>query len=128
MRNRFSTLALAAVLTAGASGIALAQTCPPGYAFDGAYCRPGAPGYSYAPSNPVSGAVSGEVAGAAAGGATGGPVGAVVGGALGLAAGTVAGTANAVAGAPVYGSSYPPPAPACPPGYVMYSTGCFPGR
>jgi hypothetical protein len=124
MRNRLSTLALAAVLATGASGIALAQTCPPGYAFDGAYCRP----YSYAPSNPVSGAVAGEAAGAAAGGAAAGPVGAVVGGAIGAATGTVAGTANAVTGAPVYGSSYPPPAPACPPGYVMYTTGCYRAR
>ena len=126
MRNRLSTLALAAVLTAGASGIALAQTCPPGYAFDGAYCRPGAPGYSYAPTDPASGAVAGGAAGAAAGAATGGPVGAVVGGAIGAATGTVAGTANAVTGAPVYGSSYPPPASGCAPGFYWYNGACYP--
>ena len=128
MRNMLSTLAVVAALAAGTSGVAMAQNygyaCPAGYVLYGGTCQP--TGY-YAPSNPVSGAVTGEAAGAAAGAAAAGPVGAVVGGALGAATGTVAGTANAVTGAPVYGSSYPPPA--CAPGYMMYSDGrCYPRR
>lgn len=106
MRNRISTLALAAVLAVGASGIALAQTCPVGYWFDGAYCQPG-----------------GVVGGAA------NAAGAIVGGAVNTAGAIAAGTVGAVTGQPpYYGSSVPPPAPACPPGYVLYSTGCYPAR
>src|SRR5256885_10387570 len=127
MRNRLSTLALAAVLTAGASGIALAQTCPPGYMFDGAYCRPGTPGYSYAPSNPVSGAAAGGAAGAAAGGAAAGPVGAVVGGGLRTPTGAGAGTTKMGTRAPgaAHCSHVSPPSPApavgCEPGGKPYS-------
>jgi hypothetical protein len=120
MPNKLKLLAIVAALAAGTSTAALAQyACPPGYALYGGACQPvPAPGYSYAPSNPVSGAAVGAAQGAATGGAAAGPVGAVVGGALGTAAGAVAGTANAVAGA----------TPACTPGYVYYSGACYPAR
>src|SRR5829696_7191064 len=103
----------------------MAQVCPAGYAYAGGMCQPMG---AYAPNNPVSGAAAGAASGAAAGGAAAGPVGAIVGGAIGTATGTVAGTANMVTGAPVAttGTSMPAPAPACPPGYVLYSNGCFP--
>ena len=130
MRNKLTTLAIVATLAAGISGAALAQGygCPAGYALYGGVCQPvPAPGYPYAPANPVSGAAAGAAQGAAVGGATGGPVGAIVGGAVGTATGAVAGTANAVAGAPVYGT-YPPPAPACAPGYMLQNGGCYPAR
>lgn len=134
MKNRLIGAAIAATLVAGASSAALAQVCPPGYGWYAGVCQPMAPAPmpgAYAPSNPVSGAVNGEVAGAATGAAAAGPVGAVVGGALGAAAGTVAGTTNMVTGGPTvaYGSSVPPaPAPACGPGLVFYSGGCYPAR
>jgi hypothetical protein len=130
MRNRLIKLALLAALAAGTSTAAMAQVCPAGYGWNGAACAPyAAPApYGYAPGNPVSGAAAGAAAGAATGAAAAGPVGAVVGGAIGTAAGTVAGTTNMVTGAPVatYGSSVPPPSAACPPGYVLYSGGCYP--
>jgi len=136
MNSKLKMLAIAAAMAAGTSGAALAQ-CPPGYALYGGVCQPAAaPGYAYAPSNPVSGAAAGGAAGAAAGGAAAGPVGAVVGGAVGTATGAVGGTANMVTGAPVatYGSSTPPapapvaaPAKTCGPGWVMYKDYCFPG-
>ena len=127
MRYGLSTLALAAALSAGASGIAVAQTCPPGYFFQGGYCQP---------ANPVSGAAAGGAAGAAAGAATGGPVGAVVGGAVGTAAGAVSGAANtageivggtvgAVTGAPPPGYVAPV---TCPPGMVFSNGACYPVR
>jgi hypothetical protein len=76
------TMTLAAALATGASGIALAQSCPPGYWFDGAYCRPaGGPG------------VVGGAANAA---------GAIVGGAANTAGAIVGGTVGAVTGAPYY--------------------------
>jgi hypothetical protein len=115
--------------------MAMAQTCPPGYAYGGGMCQP-APG-AYAPNNPVSGAAAGASAGAAQGAATGGPVGAIVGGAIGTATGTIAGTTNALVGGPAvttptpaYGSSVPPaaPPPACSPGYMFYSGACYPAR
>lgn len=132
MRNGLKILAIAAAIGAGPAIAAQAQTygCPAGYALYNGVCQPAASGY-YAPANPVSGAASGGAAGAAAGGAAAGPVGAVVGGALGTATGAVAGTANAVTGAPVapaYGSTYPPPAPACAPGYRLYNGTCYPAR
>src|SRR5947207_7964817 len=136
MKNALKTLAIAAALAAGTSGAALAQTygyaCPAGYAFYNGVCQPvgAAPGY-YAPSNPVSGAAAGGAAGAAAGGAAAGPVGAIVGGAVGTATGAVGGAANMATGAPVYGSSYPPPpADVCPPGYAPAygGRGCYPAR
>ena len=54
----------------------------------------------------------------------------IVGGAIGAATGTVAGTANMVTGAPVAasGSSIPPVAAVCAPGYVLYSGNCYPVR
>ena len=126
MRIRLSALAIAAVLAAGASSVAMAQNygyaaCPAGYALYNGVCQPA----GYAPGNPVSGAAVGGAAGAAAGGAAAGPVGAVVGGAIGTATGAVGGAANAVAPAPVYGTSYPPPAPNCGPGYYWYNGGCY---
>ena len=36
--------------------------------------------------------------------------------------------ANAAAGAPVYGTSYPPPPSACGPGYYWANGGCYPAR
>jgi hypothetical protein len=131
MSNRLKMLAIAAAMAAASSSAALAQVCPAGYTWYAGACQPAAAApYAYAPSNPVSGAVNGEVAGAASGAAVAGPVGAVVGGALGAATGTVAGTANMVTGAPVaaYGSSVPPPAAVCAPGYVLYSGSCYPTR
>ena len=130
MSNRLKMLAIAAAVAAGASSAALAQTCPPGYAFYGGVCQVApAPGYTYAPNNPVSGAAAGAASGAAAGGAAAGPVGAVVGGAIGTATGAAAGSVNMVTGAPVAttGSSVPPAA-ACAPGYVLYSGACYPAR
>ena len=118
MSSKLKMLAIAAAMAAGTSSVAMAQVCPAGTAWNGATCA-AAPGYVYAPSNPVSGA------------ATAGPVGAVVGGAVGTAAGAVGGTANMVSGAPVYatGSSTPPaPVAACPPGSVLYAERCYPAR
>ena len=133
MRKILLNGALVAALAAGVSSTALAQACPPGYAWGGTgcYAAPAYPGTAYAPGNPVSGAATGAAAGAAAGGAAAGPVGAIVGGALGTATGTVAGTTNMVTGAPVasyptYGSSAPAPAPACGPGFVFYNGACYP--
>ncbi|HTV89793.1 MAG TPA: hypothetical protein VME41_12320 [Stellaceae bacterium] len=128
MADNLRLLAIAAALAAGASTAALAQyaPCPPGYALYGDSCQPvaaPAPGYPYAPNNPVSGAAAGAAQGAAAGGAAAGPVGAIVGGALGTATGAVAGAANAVAGGPAVAV---PAAPTCSPGYVYYNGGCYP--
>jgi hypothetical protein len=127
MTNTLKMLAIAAAITAGASSAAMAQVCPPGYGWNGAACQPAG---AYAPNNPVSGAAAGAASGAAAGNAAAGPVGAIVGGAIGTATGTIAGTANMVTGAPVAttGTSMPPSAPGCAPGYVLYSGGCFPAR
>ena len=126
MPSRFNIFAIAAVLAAGTSSVAMAQYgCPAGYAFYNGVCQPAA---GYAPSNPVSGAAAGAATGAATGAAVGGPVGAVVGGAIGTATGAAAGTVNAATGAPVYGSSYPPPAPAptaCPYGTYWYNGACY---
>jgi hypothetical protein len=107
MISKLRTMALAAALVTGASGMALAQGCPPGYYYDGAYCRPGA------------GGVVGGAANAA---------GAIVGGAANTAGAIVGGTVGAVTGAPYYGSPYPAPgyAPACPAGYYMSQGGCYP--
>jgi hypothetical protein len=107
----FSALGLLASLSS-----AMAQICPPGYAYYGGVCQPVRPSYS----NPVSGAVSGEAAGAAAGYRAAGPVGAVVGGALGTATGTLSGTANMVAP--------PAAAPTCMRGYMYYNGSCYPAR
>src|SRR5437016_13237102 len=94
MPSRFKTFAIAALLAAGTSRVAMAQNygyaCPAGYALYSGVCQPA----GYAPSNPVSGAAAGAATGAAVGGATGGPVGAVVGGAIGTATGAVGGAAN----------------------------------
>ena len=138
MSSKLKMLAIAAALAAGTSSVAFAQVCPAGYGWNGMECAPvaaPAPGYVYAPGNPVSGAAAGGAAGAAAGAATGGPVGAIVGGAIGTATGAAAGTVNAVTGAPVattgpapvypaYGSSAPPPG--CAPGYVYDRGACYP--
>src|SRR4030088_2286676 len=118
MTSKLKLLAIAAAMAAGTSSVAMAQVCPAGTAWNGATCA-AAPGYVYAPSNPVSGAAAGGAAGAATGAATAGPGGAV------------GGTANMVSGAPVYatGSSTPPaPVAACPPGSVLYAERCYPAR
>jgi len=132
MGNKFKMLALGAVFAVSASGAAMAQTCPAGYAWNGAVCAPmtTAPGYAYAPNNPVSGAAAGANAGVAEGAAAAGPVGAIVGGALGTAGGALAGTTNMVTGAPVapvYGGSTPPAGYGpCPVGYTLYNGSCYP--
>ncbi|MGA8399609.1 MAG: hypothetical protein WB697_06950 [Stellaceae bacterium] len=123
----FKTFAIAAVLAAGVSGIAMAQSCPPGYAFYGGACRAAtaAPG-GY--SNPASGAVNGEASGAASGYATGGPVGAIVGGAVGTATGAVTGAANTATGV-VNGATAPLTGGHCAMGYYLASNGyCYPNR
>jgi len=119
MPAKVKIFAIAAVLAAGTSSVALAQyACPAGYAYSAGACRPvPAPAY---PSGPVSGAVSGEQSGAASGAAAGGPVGAVVGGAIGTATGTLAGTANAVTGVTA--------ATMCGPGFTYYNGYCYPAR
>jgi hypothetical protein len=122
MPSRLKTLAVVAMLAAGTSSVAMAQSyggysCPPGYALYAGQCQPvPAPGYGYAP-NPVGGAAAGAAQGAAVGGATGGPVGAIVGGAIGTATGAVAGATG----------GYPAPA-GCAPGYTMYNGACYPAR
>jgi len=129
MSNKFRMLALGAVFAIGASGAAVAQVCPAGYAWNGSVCDPAAAA-AYAPNNPVSGAAAGASAGAQQGAATAGPVGAIVGGALGTASGALAGTTNMVTGAPtapVYGSSVPPAGYGpCPAGTVLYQGACYP--
>lgn len=110
------TLALAGVLMATAWNGAMAQICPPGYAYSGGVCQPVTRSYS----NPVSGAASGEAAGAATGNSAAGPVGAIVGGAIGTATGTVTGTANMLTGGA--------PPPTCARGYAYYNGGCYPAR
>jgi hypothetical protein len=129
MNGKLKMLAVAAAVVAGTSSAALAQ-CPAGYAFAGGVCQPvaAAPGYAYAPGNPVSGAAACGTAGAATGAATAGPVGAVVGGALGTAAGAVGGTANMVTGAPVYATGAPAAVATCPPGQMLYAERCYPAR
>ena len=97
MSSKLKMLAIAAAMAAGTSSVAMAQVCPAGTAWNGATCAT-APGYVYAPSNPVSGAAAGGAAGAATGAATAGPVGAVVGGAVG--------TAAAIATSPIGGEEY----------------------
>ena len=126
MRTNLTMFVSVAMVAIASSG-AMAQVCPPGYAFYGGVCQPSTPpGYS----NPVSGAVTGAGAGATSGAATGsnvaGPVGAVVGGTLGTATGIVSGTLSGTAG------MFTPPAvpvPAtCPPGYMNYNGSCYPAR
>jgi hypothetical protein len=117
------TFAIAAVLTAGMSGSAMAQyACPAGYVYAGGVCQPAAAPGGY--SNPASGAVNGTAAGATNGYNAAGPVGAVVGGALGTAAGTVTGTANTVTGVTgaVTGTG------SCTVGYHLYNGYCYPNR
>lgn len=138
MRNRLSTLALAAVLAAGASGIAVAQTCPPGYVLQGAYCQP-----TPTPGGVVGGAAN--AAGAIVGGAVD-TAGAIAGGAVNTAGAIAGGTVGAVTGQPpappppaasggstppaASGSSTPPPQQAntCPTGMMLYLGSCFPAH
>jgi hypothetical protein len=129
MLPKLNTLAIAAALAVGTSGVAMAQyACPQGYTYYNGTCQPApapAPAYPSAyppayPSGPLSGAAAGEANGAANGAAAAGPVGAIVGGALGTATGAVAGTANALAGGP------PTPPPTCAAGYTYYNGGCYP--
>jgi hypothetical protein len=96
MKTGFRIIAVAAVLAAGTSSVAMARHyCVPGYTYRHGVCQPVRHlGYG----NPVSGAVSGEAAGAARGNASSGPVGAVVGGAVGTASGAITGTANMLTG------------------------------
>jgi len=111
MRNRLGTLALAAALAVGASGIAFAQTCPPGYLLNGGYCQP-------APT--AGGVVGGAVgtAGAIAGGAVN-AAGAIAGGAVNAAGAIAGGAVGAVAAPPGYGAT-------CPPGYILDRGACYP--
>ncbi|MBV9829276.1 MAG: hypothetical protein JO001_26970 [Alphaproteobacteria bacterium] len=132
MTNKLKTLAIAAALITGASGMAMAQSygCPAGYVYSGGMCQPVA-------NNPVSGAFSGAQQGMQQGAAQGGIVGGIVGGALGTATGTIAGTTNAVGGtvnavtgAPMMAPPPPggPMAGACPAGYTLYNGSCYPAR
>jgi len=118
------TLAIAAVMATGVSGVAMAQyVCPAGYVYAGGACRPAAATGGY--SNPVSGAANGTAAGAASGYNSAGPVGAVVGGALGTATGAVGGAANTVTGVTgaVTGTGR------CAVGYYLATDGrCYPNR
>jgi hypothetical protein len=124
MPTKLKVFAMATVLAAGTSSVALAQyTCPAGYVYSAGVCQP-APAY---PPGPVSGAVSGAQSGAARGGATGGPIGAVVGGAVGTATGTVAGTANAVTGT-ANALTGVPASTMCGPGFVYSNGYCYPSR
>jgi hypothetical protein len=107
MKTTLKVIAVAAFV-AGVSSAAMAQVCPPGYAFYGGVCQPVRPSYS----NPASGAVSGDRAA--------GPVGAIVGGAIGTATGTVTGTGNMLSGGA--------PASGCAHGYHYYNGYCYPNR
>jgi hypothetical protein len=121
MVEKLKTLAIAAALCAGASGVAMAQTytCPVGYIYMNGICQPTA-----SPAGVVGAAV--DTAGA-------------------IAAGTIGAVTGATPPPPAYyGSSYPPdyssgyagygntyPAPhqpgtACSYGYYQSSGGCFP--
>jgi hypothetical protein len=120
MPTKFKILVIAAALAAGTSSMAMAQSCPPGFALYGSTCqlvpaynRP-APAY---PSGPLSGATTGAARGAARGSEAAGPIGGIVGGAIGTAKGTVAGTANMLA-----------PRPACGAGYYFHNGYCYPRR
>jgi hypothetical protein len=121
------TFAIAAALTAGMSGAAMAQyACPAGYVYAGGACQPSAAPGGY--SNPASGAVNGTAAGAQSGYNAGGPVGAVVGGALGTATGAVTGAANTTTGV-VNGATAPLTGGGCGVGYYLASNGyCYPNR
>jgi len=92
MTRTLKTLAVAAALCAGASGVAMAQTyvCPGGYVYMNGVCQTVA-----SPAGIVGGAV--------------GTAGAIAGGALDAAGNIAAGTVGAVTGTPpaYYGSSYP---------------------
>jgi hypothetical protein len=133
MPAKLKTLAIAAALAVGTSGVAMAQyACPQGYTYYNGTCQaapapapayPAAPAPAYPsayPSGPLSGAAAGEANGAANGAAAAGPVGAIVGGAVGTATGAVGGTVNALAGGP------PTPTPACGPGDTYYNGACYP--
>lgn len=113
MRNKLILLGIVGAVAAGMSGPALAQGCPPGYLFQGGMCYP-AP----APGGVVAGAVN--TAGAIAGGAVN-TAGAIAGGAVNTAGAIAGGTVGAVTG-------YPPPAPVCPPGMMLYADRCYPAR
>ncbi|HEV8678452.1 MAG TPA: hypothetical protein VGQ90_03680 [Stellaceae bacterium] len=112
MNNRLRTMAIAAALAAAPTGMALAQTCPPGYVLHNGACYVA----------PAPGVVGGAANAA----------GAIVGGAVNTAGQIVGGTVGAVTGyppvAPAYGSSTPPTS-ACAPGYMLFSDGaCYPAR
>src|SRR5437763_13921683 len=102
MRNRLISLAVFAATAAGIPGAAMAQICPAGYVLQAGACYP-------APATP-GGVVAGaaNTAGAIVGGAVG-TAGAIAGGAVNTAGAIVGGAVGAVA-----------PAPACPPGVVLY--------
>ena len=137
MVEKLKTLAIAAALCAGASGVAMAQTytCPVGYIYMNGICQPTA-----SPAGVVGAAV--DTAGAIAAGT----IGAVTGATPPPPAyyGSSYPPAYGSSYAPAYGSSYPPdyssgyagygntyPAPhqpgtACSYGYYQSSGGCFP--
>jgi hypothetical protein len=153
MVEKLKTLAIAAALCAGASGVAMAQTytCPVGYIYMNGICQPTA-----SPAGVVGAAV--DTAGAIAAGTIGAVTGATppppayygssyppaYGSSYAPAYGSSYAPAYGSSYAPAYGSSYPPdyssgyagygntyPAPhqpgtACSYGYYQSSGGCFP--
>ena len=141
MKRTLYTMAGAAILVAGISSLALAQyqSYQPGYAQPG-YGQPayGQPAYGANPYRPTCGGwgqpacqtqnqATGGAAGAAMGGAIGGSTGAAIGAAAGQAMGTNADRQQGIPPAqPVYGTSYPPPASGCAPGYYWANGGCYP--
>jgi hypothetical protein len=130
MRNRLIGLAVLAAMTGAASGAALAQTCPAGYALQpNGMC-------AAAPGGVVGGAAN--AAGNIVGGAVG-AAGAIAGGAINTAGNIVGGTVGALTGQP----PAPPPPPVavsgssaptgkgtavCPQGQMVYLDYCFPAR
>jgi len=132
MRNRLIGLAVLAAMTAGASGAALAQTCPTGYALQPNGMCAAAP----TPGGVVGGAAN--AAGNIVGGAVG-TAGAIAGGAVNTAGSIVGGTIGALTGQPpapppppaaMSGSSMPPGegGAICPQGQQLYLGSCFPAQ
>jgi hypothetical protein len=110
-------MAAVCVAAAAISTDAVAQICPPGHYYQTGIC------YPYAtPGGVVEGAAN--TARAVAGSAVG-AAGTIAGGAVNAAGQIVGGTVGVLTGQPAYPA---PVAPTCPPGYVLYSSACYPAR